>query len=421
MPAKAGRGRKRPRIGLALAGGGPEGAVYEIGALRALDEALDGLDLHQLDIYVGVSAGAFIAASLANDLTTAQMVRALVKHEAGEHPFVPQTFFTPNYREWAKRSLMLPRLFADAMLEFRRGPEEQTLFESLTKISRALPVGLFDNEPIRRYLQRTFSIKGRSDDFRKLRQRLIVVATDLESGRPILFGSSGWDHVPISTAVQASTAVPGFYPPVAVEGRNCVDGILLKTLHASVALKDGVDLLLCVNPLVPADLREAVDAGHLKEGALIKKGLATVLSQTVRTLINSRLEVGMAAYQTRFPDSEVLLFQPERNEFDLFFSNIFSFRSRRRVCELAYDATRRNLRARRKTLAPMLKPYGITLREDVLDEPRDLWRSVGLDQFSERDPVTSQFSTALDDLEVAVTSEMPIPPASGGRARGTGR
>ncbi len=421
MPAKARRTGKRRRIGLALAGGGPEGAVYEIGALRALDEACDGLNLHELDIYVGVSAGAFIASSLANDLTTTQMVRALVKHEPGEHPFVPQTFFTPNYREWARRSLMLPRLFADAMLEFRRAPEEQTLFESLTKLARALPVGLFDNEPIRRYLQRTFSIKGRSDDFRKLRQRLIVVATDLESGRPILFGQPGWDHVPISTAVQASTAIPGFYPPVRIEGRNCVDGILLKTLHASVALKDGVDLLLCVNPLVPADLRDAVEAGQLKEGALLKKGLATVLSQTVRTLINSRLEVGMREYQTRFPESEVLLFQPERNEFDLFFSNIFSFRSRRRVVELAYDATRRNLRARRKTLGPMLAAYGITLRDDILDEPRDIWMSVGLEQFSERDPLTSQFATALGRLEVATTSEFAVAPASGRRKRGAGR
>ena len=421
MPAQARRTGKRRRIGLALAGGGPEGAVYEIGALRALDEACDGLNLHELDIYVGVSAGAFIASSLANDLTTTQMVRALVKHEPGEHPFVPQTFFTPNYREWARRSLMLPRLFADAMLEFRRAPEEQTLFESLTKLARALPVGLFDNEPIRRYLQRTFSIKGRSDDFRKLRQRLIVVATDLESGRPILFGQPGWDHVPISTAVQASTAIPGFYPPVRIEGRNCVDGILLKTLHASVALKDGVDLLLCVNPLVPADLRDAVESGQLKEGALLKKGLATVLSQTVRTLINSRLEVGMREYQTRFPESEVLLFQPERNEFDLFFSNIFSFRSRRRVVELAYDATRRNLRARRKTLGPMLAAYGITLRDDILDEPRDIWMSVGLEQFSERDPLTSQFATALGRLEVATTSEFAVAPASGRRKRGAGR
>ena len=103
-----------------------------------------------------------------------------------------------------------------------------------------------------------------------------------------------------------------------------------------------------------------------------------MLSQTVRTLINSRLEVGMREYETRFPESEVLLFQPDRNEFDLFFSNIFSFRSRRRVVELAYDATRRNLRARRKILAPMLAAYGITLREDILDEPRDIWTERGI-------------------------------------------
>ena len=69
----------------------------------------------------------------------------------------------------------------------------------------------------------------------------------------------------------------------------------------------------------------------------------------------------------------------------------------------------------------MLAPYGITLREDILDSPRDIWTSVGLDQFSERDPVTSQFSTALDQFEVAVTSEMPVAPASTRRTRGARR
>ncbi len=93
---RKGRGRLRQTsIGLALAGGGPAGAVYEIGAMRALDEAIDGLDVNALDVYVGVSAGAFLAANLANQLSSAQMVRAIVKHEPGEHPFVPETFFTP--------------------------------------------------------------------------------------------------------------------------------------------------------------------------------------------------------------------------------------------------------------------------------------------------------------------------------------
>ncbi|MGH8807133.1 MAG: patatin-like phospholipase family protein, partial [Noviherbaspirillum sp.] len=51
-----------PRIGLALAGGGPLGAVYEIGALAAIAESVEGLDLNDADIYVGISAGGIIAA-----------------------------------------------------------------------------------------------------------------------------------------------------------------------------------------------------------------------------------------------------------------------------------------------------------------------------------------------------------------------
>ena len=49
---------KPPRIGVALAGGGPLGAIYELGALCALDEAITGLDLADCHAYVGVSAGA---------------------------------------------------------------------------------------------------------------------------------------------------------------------------------------------------------------------------------------------------------------------------------------------------------------------------------------------------------------------------
>ena len=114
------RARRRPRVGLALAGGGPEGAIYEIGALRALDEAIEGFDFNHLDVYVGVSAGAFIAANLANHLTTAQMCRAIVKDEPGEHPFVPETFFTPALGELMRRGISVPRLFVQSIAEFMR-------------------------------------------------------------------------------------------------------------------------------------------------------------------------------------------------------------------------------------------------------------------------------------------------------------
>jgi len=370
---------RRGRIGLALAGGGPEGAVYEIGALRALEEAIDGLDVGALDIYVGVSAGAFIASALVNGLTPTQLARALVKPEPGEHPFVPEYFFTPAYKELKRRGLMLPRLIADALLQLTRRPGDQNLLEALTRIGDALPVGVFDNEPIRRYLEKIYSIKGRTNDFRKLPHRLIVIATDLESGSAIRFGEPGHDQVPISQAVQASTAFPGLYPPVMIEGRACVDGVLLKTLHASVALEHGVGLLLCVNPLVPADTTAGVAEGRLRPGTLIRRGFPTVLSQAFRTMVHSRLEVGMAAYDTRFPGADVLLFEPETHEYQMFFTRIFAFSSRRAVAEIAYQATRRDLRRRRRELTPVLARHGLRLREDVLDDrTRDLWSGVGL-------------------------------------------
>ena len=68
----------RRRIGLALAGGGPLGGIYEVGALLALADTLDGLDFNDLDVYVGVSSGGFVAAALANGLSPAQMYRLFI-------------------------------------------------------------------------------------------------------------------------------------------------------------------------------------------------------------------------------------------------------------------------------------------------------------------------------------------------------
>lgn len=367
-----------PKIGLALAAGAPEGAIYEIGALRAIDEALDGLDLNNLHIYVGVSAGAFLNANLANDLTSAQMCRAIVSHEPGEHPFSPETFFTPAFRELASRSRMLPRLLTESLWDYARHLRDRTLLDSLTHLSHALPIGIFDNEPIRAYLQKIWSIKNRTDDFRRLGKRLVVVATDLESGHAALFGEPGLDHVPISRAVQASGALPGLYPPVEIDGRYYVDGVLLKTLHASVALEAGADLVICVNPLVPVDTLNAVQAGLMQQGNLLQRGLPTVLAQTFRTLVHSRLEVGMAAYERRFADRDVVLIEPGRDDYKMFFTNIFGLSERRAVCEHAYQATRRLLLDRCGELAPVFARHGITLRRNVLEEPRNLWEQVAL-------------------------------------------
>jgi len=383
------------KVGLALAGGGPEGSIYEIGAVRALDEALDGIDFNDLHLYVGVSAGAFISSCLANNLSTAQMCRAIVKHEPGEHPFVPETFLSPAVAEFVRGGAKIPKLFLEGLWEVVRHPRDKRLYEPLSRLARALPVGLFRSDPLKTYLEKIFSKPGRTDDFRKLAHKLVVVATDLDSGRPVRFGEPGLDHIPISKAVQASTALPGLYPPVNIDGRHYVDGVLLKTVHASVALDAGAELVLCVNPIVPVDTIRSVELGIMRRGRLTDRGLPTVLAQTFRTIIHSRMRAGLSAYETRYTDRDVLVFEPRRDDYNVFFSNVFSFSNRKDVCEHAYRSTRRKLWRNRRRLEPVLARHGISLRTDVLeDTDRDLWESVRLNQ--PRRPSTSHVKDRLD-------------------------
>ena len=391
----------RSRVGLALAGGGLEGAVYEIGALRALDDSLVGIDLHRdICTYVGVSAGAFVASCLANGLSSKQLVRAIVKQAGVQHPFTPEIFFTPAIKEFVQRSLMTPRLLAESLLQYVKSPEDLTLLESMARMTRALPVGIFDNDPLRQYLEGIFSLEGRTNDFRELESRLIVVAADLDSGDAVCFGDRGFDHVPISRAVQASTALPGLYPPVLIDDRHYVDGVLLKTLHASVALDSAAELVICINPIVPVDTVDAVEAGVMRRGRLVDRGLPTVLSQTFRTLVHSRLKVGLSSYVPRYPGQQVVLIEPPRDDYRMFFTNIFRFSSRKSVCEHAYRSTRQQLLDRREELEPIFARHGIRYRDEVLLDPdRVVWDASGLGDPQPGTRVTEELDDALTRLD----------------------
>jgi NTE family protein len=71
-----------PKIALALAGGGPLGAIYEVGAMCALEESLHGLDFTKLDHYVGVSAGGFIVAALANGMSPRELCASFIENDS---------------------------------------------------------------------------------------------------------------------------------------------------------------------------------------------------------------------------------------------------------------------------------------------------------------------------------------------------
>jgi len=113
--------RRRPSVGIALAGGGFLGIAYELGALAALSESIDGLDLTALDVYVGVSAGAFLAAGLAHGLTPHAMVRMFVETEFDEGRFDPASTLRPAWSEFGTRLAEVPRVATAIAGEVRRG------------------------------------------------------------------------------------------------------------------------------------------------------------------------------------------------------------------------------------------------------------------------------------------------------------
>lgn len=364
----------RPKVGLALAGGGPLGAIYEIGALCALQEALPGLDLVALDGYVGVSAGSFIAAGLANGMSPKRMCAAFIANDAPRGDLVdPSSFMRPAWREFARRAAALPGLAVQAGWQVLFGA--QPWLAAGERLGRALPTGLFDHAPIEAAVRRLLTQPGRSNDFRELGRRLVLVATDLDRGTAAPFGLPGWDEVPISVAVAASAALPGLYPPVPVGDRWYVDGALKKTLHASVLLDLGLDLVICLNPLVPYNAihherHRVLGSAEPPIPRLVEGGLPVVMSQTFRSLIHSRLELGLRGYERSHPGLDVVLFEPDQRDPTMFLANTFGYRQRRALAEHAYQRTRADLRSRRGALSVTLARHGLALDMAAIDDPR---------------------------------------------------
>ena len=255
----------------------------------------------------------------------------------------------------------------------------KSLTHALERLGPALPTGIFSNDQIHVQLERLFNRAGRSNDFRRLKTQLTLVATDLDSGEAAPFGRPGWDHVPISKAVQASAALPGLFPPVEIGDSYYVDGALKKTMHASVALEQGIDLMLCLNPLVPFDATAPQFAKVMRRGLPAEKqyiprivdgGLPAVLSQTFRSMIHSRMVLGMKHYEHAYPNTDIILIEPDHRDPELYLANTFSYGQRRHLAEHAYQQTRQMLRSHQTGLSAKLWRHGITLHHAALDDPK---------------------------------------------------
>jgi predicted acylesterase/phospholipase RssA len=111
-----------------------------------------------------------------------------------------------------------------------------------------LPSGIFDNLQIERYLRENMSRNKLPNDFRELHKQrgkeLYITAMNLDTAERVVFGHDEVSDIPVSQAVQASTALPGFYKPARIKGIDYVDGGVRHTANIDIAIDHGADLII---------------------------------------------------------------------------------------------------------------------------------------------------------------------------------
>src|ERR671937_1883958 len=249
---RTGRRRRRSKTALVLGGGGFTGGVYEIGALRALDLLSVNRTVNQFDVYVGTSAGAFIASMAANGITPEEMMRVVNRQVPTPFRDIDVgTLLRPNLTEFVRKGVTLPIKLARVARDLAGQLGAISAMDVVLGLAEALPSGLYSGAGIEQYLRKALSEGERTDDFRLLERELYLVATDLDTCERIVFGANDWDDVPISTAVSASTALPMVYKPVKVKDRELVDGGIVSTTNLDIAVEAGAKFVVVVNPLGP--------------------------------------------------------------------------------------------------------------------------------------------------------------------------
>src|SRR6201989_531334 len=327
--------RRRPRrskTALVLGGGGFTGGVYEIGALRALDLLSVNRTVNEFDVYVGTSAGSFVAAAVANGVTPEEMMRVIVQQVPTSFPDARvSALLHPNYREIVTRGLLVPFRVAQLVRALIRDLRQVSAVDIAIGLAEVLPSGLYSEAGIERYVRTILSDPGRTDDFRLLRNELYLAATDLDTCERIVFGAEDWDDVPISTAVAASSALPMIYKPVRVKDRELVDGGIVSTTNLDIAVEAGAKLIVVVNPLVPYvnDFKKRIPTLTGSRARRVSDmGFPQIGYQAFKLLAYQRLHDLARRWEERYPGVDVILVEPEPDDELMFQTSIMNYTSR---------------------------------------------------------------------------------------------
>ena len=363
--AKGKRRAKRSKTALVLGGGGFTGGVYEIGALRALDLLSVNRTVNQFDVYVGTSAGAFVASLAANGVTPEEMMRVVNRQVPTPFRDIDVgTLLRPNFVEFARSGVALPFKLA----RIARGLVGQlgsiSAMDVVLGLAEVLPSGMYSGSGIEDYVRTVLSDPDRTDDFRLLENELYLAATDLDTCERIVFGANDWDDVPISTAVRASTALPMVYKPVRVKDRELVDGGIVSTTNLDIAVEAGAKFVVVVNPLVPyVNDFSKTESGLL--GTRVRHvsdmGFPQIGYQSFKLLAYQRLHEMARQWEQRYPGVDIVLVEPEPNDELMFQTSMMNFTSRVEIARHGFESVTLKLSEDYGKLREVCERHGIEI------------------------------------------------------------
>jgi predicted acylesterase/phospholipase RssA len=406
---------------LVLCGGGITGAMYEFGALHALDHACGGQLLSTgFDIYVGTSGGAVVAALMANGVTPAEVGRAILGNRPEPLNFRQDDIVQIDWKEIRQSLGRALRMVPAVWRQRKRNPGSFSIARLIYVFEENLPSGIYSLDRYRAYLKKLLSDQGRCDSFAALPHELYIPAVHLDTGDRVLFGAPEWRDVPISDAIAASSALPLYFRPVTLKGMDFVDGGVGQVVHLDKPLERGSRFIVLINPVLPIRNEEGVVCIPTFTGLcarLREKGVTFVVDQAQRIGARERFRLGLEHVRARAPEAVVTVIEPDPRDSVLFMENILNYGSRVAMLHYGYRSTAAQIRSRHSELSAAFASAGLTLSVDGLRE-EDPWDVAGEAARAASGPASAPLAAAalatVATAAAAAASATPVSVAEAG-------